>query len=270
MAVLFLESTALIDLCFKSQQIQDNVRSHIKNYSELVTSQYVIYEINRGYLRNLVLLYNRSIGLERLDELIDYIKSRGFSSHATSTYLESVSLFLKSIATAETQETLLVRYKAYLQGQIRRSFRKLQKSVDHIVDEVGCRVIKAPDFEERIGFIQNLDTCLCGKVKKCGIKLYFSKHQTSFNKLRSDLNTLISPDAETQKRIRALRLMGRNPTKDFEHGACYSVGDAIIAHEAPTSSSILTSNEKHYGPIADSLGKKLEVYKMVKPKVASP
>ena len=38
---------------------------------------------------------------------------------------------------------------------------------------------------------------------------------------------------------------------------CYALADTIIALEAPHDASIYTTNERHFQPLAEAIGKKL-------------
>jgi hypothetical protein len=75
MADIFLETTAVVYLVFGDSAKKDLVNGRIPSNCQLITSRYVIYETNRGYLRYLRLLHNKSVQLKRFSELFSYASS---------------------------------------------------------------------------------------------------------------------------------------------------------------------------------------------------
>ncbi len=78
--------------------------------------------------------------------------------------------------------------------------------------------------------------------------------------VRNGLNTLPDKDDETLGRIKGLRELYRVPKRDFPKNACFRSSDALIVHEAPSASVILTKNRRHIEPVCQILHKQANYY----------
>jgi hypothetical protein len=156
-------------------------------------------------------------------------------------------------------EQMLLGCRAFLSLQIRR-WRKILRQVDGVINDVRCRDDLAEPYPDGAGYDQELKSELCGRYANCGLKDYVAKHNADFVKIADTLRAIPKPDEETQKRIHRLRELYRVQKRDFKKSDCWRSSDAIIAHEAPVTSSIATSNQEHFAPVAAVLGKSLQPY----------
>src|SRR5437879_2034707 len=142
----FLETSALIDLAFKDSQTRAKVRTQCPSVK--ITSQYVLFELCRGYLRNLILLYNKAGGLSRLSQLFEYINRVRRKAYLAATITETFQRYfaeglnrgvINAHPTLSVDECMLLHFRGHLRKQIRYNWKRIPALVDSIIDEVGCR-----------------------------------------------------------------------------------------------------------------------------------
>lgn len=260
MADIFLETTAVIDLVFGDQQTKSGVRAHIPESSKLITSQYVVYEVYRGYLRYLRLLHNKSFQLTGFSEVFGFLGA----IHRQPSYVGAITgcmqRYFQEAHPKLSDTDRLIHFRAYLRREIRRGFPKVPRTVASIINEIGCREAGKP-YEDEFGLYQQaLGTQLCGKHDTCGLKQYANLNRPDLEKIRSKLSEIKDPDAETTARIKWLRELYRVPKRDFPKSACFRSSDALIVHEVPSVYVILSKNKKHIEPIRDVLDKKADYF----------
>ena len=230
-----------------------------------LTSRYVLYEISRGYLQYLIRAYNKSLQCESFADLLDYTRKL-FASHWRGSIEESMANFIRrgSLVDPESStpqdEQMLDYYRSFLRRVIRQGWKKLEEQVGEIVNDVGCRSdVQAPIHDDG-GYQQELKSNLCGKYSNCGLKPYVEKRVVSFSKVREVIERMNETDGETRRRIEGIRGLCKNPRGDFDAGHCYSTSDAIILHEVPGDTAAVTSNARHFVPIASIIGVPLRTY----------
>ncbi|MDF1658696.1 MAG: hypothetical protein P1U58_13865 [Verrucomicrobiales bacterium] len=177
--------------------------------------------------------------------------------HRLGTYLGAFTSFhreaLPKVAMDDSQH--LAFFKSHLESNIRRGWKKALKTADRTLNEIGClEEIPPPKISPEDGhYLFDLPTPKCGQQKNCGLKAYMALNRDQFERIREHLSKLEPSDAETKKRIKALRALYRNPNQNFKRTECYQCGDALIAHEGRNDGIILTRNGKHFEPICDLL-----------------
>jgi len=146
--------------------------------------------------------------------------------------------------------TTLLLFRAWLKGNIRRGWTKLNRSAALLINDVGCRDDLRPPHLDADGFYQQeLKRDQCGRVRNCGLKQYVANGRPDFERLRDTLLRIKKPDQETATRIRALRQLYRVPKTDFLRADCYACGDPIIVHECPNDCVLVSKNRQHIEPI---------------------
>ena len=267
MSQVFLDTSALIDRSFRDANARKRVDNLLPAGSARVSSRYVLFELARGFLRNLILLHNKAVQLTKFSDLMSYAALSRRHAHRLGTILgafedyfrEGISRGVFAATQVPADEAMLLSFRGYLRGAIRRNWKRAVQSLSLVVNDVKCREdIIVPYIWDEL-YRQELRKEDCGSVKNCGLKRYVARGQADFVRLREELRKAASPDAETQRRIRALRELYRVEKRDFERDDCYSCGDAIIAHEAPDSAPILTKNENHFAVIC-KVFKKTGIY----------
>jgi predicted nucleic acid-binding protein len=93
----FLETTALYELCFLDLATQKKVEEALGDPDQLFTSQYVVFELARGALRNLILLQRKACQVSGFSELIAYASRSFRAPHRAGTCLGSFEAFFVTI-----------------------------------------------------------------------------------------------------------------------------------------------------------------------------
>jgi hypothetical protein len=271
----FVETTAMIDLIFKEKATSDNVRAILQEYETTYSSQYVRMEIKRGFLQNLVTLYNKSVECVTLGEVFTYIGTISSTPRRNmlGTMLGTVAQFYEQIALravkegapakdlTKTQKRLL---ESYLRTQIKKFWTGFSKEVDIILDTAECYKnkysIKPPIMTVEGKFDNTLENCDKYKSGICRVRELFNENETAVKALIVALGEISTPDLETQKRLRALKDVMRVKKREVLRKECWRSGDAVIALEAPIDCEIVTHNCKHFMPICTALGQPLRCY----------
>jgi hypothetical protein len=251
----FLETTALIELSFADRSTKAVIKGHIPPGATLVTSQYCVYEVYRGYLRYLRLLYNKGSQLKRFHELFIFLGKIHRQPSYVGALTGSFNYYFQCEHPSLSQEARLAHFRGFLRKQIRRGFRKVRRVADTIINDIGCREVGDPYEDENGLYQQDLEMHLCGKHERCGLKSYAYAHRSDLTGIRVHLDDLPNKDNETILRIEALRELYWMEKRNFPSGACFRSSDALIAHESPASATILTKNKKHFEALLQLLGK---------------
>lgn len=271
----FLETTAMIDLLFKESARRDIVKEAIKEYQSLYSSQYVRMEIKRGFLQNLVALYNKSKECSTFTEVLAYVSTLSSTprKNMLGTMLEAIARFYdpvtrKALAEgASSKDFTKVQKKmaeAYLRSQINRFWSGFSRLVDVVLDEAECYKngysIQPPFMTPEGKFDNTLESCDKYKPGICKVRQLFDQNESETKNIIVKLAEIESPDTETQNRLRALKEIVRLKKRDVQKRECWRSGDAVIAIEAPENVAIVTRNCKHFTPICAALGKPLRCY----------
>ena len=277
---LFLETTALVDLHFRSPALRQHIIEKAGADPVFHTSRYVIFELARGFLTHLLTLHNKATDLDSLADLLQYAKNRSIGGqYAGPTMLGAYTDFLRHLeqeGSALTEAQRLLHFRAWIAPFIRRGWRAIQSetSSPKISNPIGCRDdLPAPVAQPlptagrpKEHFRHDIPKADCGKPGNCSLlpRLHFSKD--TFASVTTRLREIPSPDSETTRRIGALdRLLALGPAAAFVGKDCHACGDPIIAHEAAPEHTVLSKNEKHMAPICSVLKKNLLTYTEPKP-----
>lgn len=281
---IYLETTAVLDAVFKSfPEVGVIIDASKKKY----TSQYVKMEIKRGFLNYLTLMYNRLVQTENWSDFLQYISNLTRRPYQLGAILDALTKFTRMVEKQRPSE-LIKKHgdishseiekrdtESFLRLWIRSLLRKIEKSVDDVLNPMGCFVdIKSPQIQKGI-FVSKPYKCPESSFE-CGIKNFFSENAGDFTKILKKLKN-IPPhkcDAETKKRITSLnKILNKfiRHNRDFSnyaqnHELCWNCGDAIHAVIAPIGSSVVNRNERHFNPICEAIDKKSLTYKSPKSK----
>ena len=262
---IFLETSAVATLFYKSPSERKALETTIPEGAILISSQYVVFELSRGFVQYLIWIHNRATLVTKFSDLYAYCNSMRRRINFTGAMFEMFKFFEQYVSdnglTAPREmpmdEYKLVIFRAFVRRTIRRSWSNFHKRINSFVNNVGCRSIPPPTTDAKGQFTQELRTRLCGKRDKCGLKDYVGSHRRDFEKLQLNLSHIKNPDPETTKRVTSLHELYRWDKKEFQKSDCYNCGDPIIAHEAPAEHPILTLNHKHFEPISKIFQKQL-------------
>lgn len=254
---VFFDSSAVIEYCFWGSDCRAKLDNLIQGRPRIV-SGYVVFEVFRGYLRNLELLYIKSGQLKKFSQLFTYVSNARMRSHLQGTVCGALQRFFeRPAAKCFSDEEQLQYFRSFVRRQIRRGSEKVLILGDVRLNNVGCRTpTKAAEFDSSGNVVLDLGRERCGDRTQCGLKPYCVQNRNDLEALRTAL--LQQPmDTETRRRVQALRELYRVLKKDFNANDCRSAGDAVIAHECPKDAAILTSNPTHFQWCCNTFGKEL-------------
>ncbi len=262
----FLDSTALIELVFRNEARRARVVAAIPADGRRLSSRYVIFEIARSFLRTLILLHNKAEAARRMSQVRDY--AEGGHTRAGHRYGTIVGAFmdyqthLERIDGRLSPQQALAEFRGWISTRLRRGWRRLLREAA-LINPTHCRSdLIEPTKRDDGCYDQLLPRRDCGKPDNCGLQVYFHRHSRDFAAICEHLAGLSSPDAETRNRVAALRRLMEIPSDTpFDGKDCWRVGDAIICHESPAETTVVTKNVGHFRPICDALGRSLTGYR---------
>lgn len=265
----FLETTAMVDLEFRSRKLRNHLLATLPTGATFRTSAYVTFELARGFLAHLIILHNKATELSTMSELIIYVKNRGaYARYAGQTMLGAYTDFLVHLEEenqALTEKQRLLHFRAWLGPLIRRGWRRVKRHYA-MVNPIGCRAdlpAPSPIVKGAHEFLeQALPNKHCGQASNCGLLSSLATSQVRMNALVQAMEAITQPDQETIKRMSALqRLLGSGTSTLFKARDCYDCGDALISHEGEGCDWLVTKNGKHYAPLCSALGQAILPYR---------
>lgn len=273
---VWLDTTALVDLEFRSAALRQHILSLFPQGSTRRTSRYVLFELARGVLRHLIRLHNKAAEARTLADLIQYIGNCNVGSRrAASTMFNAYQDFLRDSEATDgplTQAGQLEEFRSWLAPHIRRRWQRARSLSTE--NPMGCQPdLPAPQFQPASPPDSHLETIThdlpsrrCGQPDNCALIASMQRRAGDFLTMTTALDALPQKDEETTARIPALqRLLAQPPAQPFQRKDCYRCADAIIVSEAPAGATILSKNEKHFRPLCDALAKPLQTYTEPKP-----
>ena len=250
-----LDTSALVDLCFWDRESEQKVLNVIPANHEIVVTRYVVFELARGFLRNLILVHNKSYDLPRMSDLWGFVGRLQRQPHYQGTVIGALQIYRRSVMTTlrVTDQQDLLLFRADLKLRIRRGWRRSNKYNPSAINPTSCRAhLDNPKEVESGKFEMKLPNKECGQTSNCGLRRYAISNDLDFRKISNALRKK-QLDSESVNRADAIDRLVVAPDADFDHGDCYSAADAIIVHESLGSAALITKNSKHQGPIGDEI-----------------
>ena len=131
-----------------------------------------------------------------------------------------------------------------------------RRLASEIINKAHCDLVKE---EVEIGdFIHSRLSCNA-KTAKCQLVQFLSAHQEQLTIIQQAMET--APLEKVDRRtLSALRRVNADVTKTLGERTCWSLGDVIIALEAPQDALLYTADE-HFEVICRAIGKRVFVEK---------
>ncbi len=277
---IYLETTALIDLVLKGWH--EELLQIVKTSDELTTSQYSKMEIQKGFLKNLILLFNKANQCNSIERVYEFISnlSRSPNRYYLGACVDAMYLFERNYSNKRPKE-LSEQYGNSKEGEIRidslkrtlrtiirRCFHRIDKAVKETYNPMSCFTDLEEPKEDNGMFLTKPSKC-SDSNSICSIKNYFIDNKTSFEQILIKLESLEEKDDETKRRIKSLkeilkmiRLNRPFSNHDDNYQLCWDCSDAVHAVIAPHT--IITSNMRHFKPICDAIGKSVQGYSVNK------
>ncbi|HTI71914.1 MAG TPA: hypothetical protein VMF06_18200 [Candidatus Limnocylindria bacterium] len=266
----FLDSSVVIGLFFRNRGERKVCEDAVPITATLYCSRYVIFEVSRGFLRNLINLHNISFEHESFADLHQAAHSGQlrFKRYAMETWLGAFDDYFAEMALEQgsIENGLdLFELRAKIRGWVRRGWRKMVTKCA-IINDIGCRPdITAPFVRSDDLLDQRLPLEQCGQPTACELQSFMRGHASRAQSILDGLRRISNPDKETARRIEAIHhLSNMVPGKPFSGSNCHSCGDALICLESPSTMWVITKNGKHFEPLVGILRIGLSIAKPAK------
>ena len=174
---VWLDTTALVDLEFRSAALRQHILGLFPQGSARRTSRYVLFEFARGVLRRYLQLHNKAAELDTFSSLTHYISNCNVGSQRTaSTMLGAYADFLRVLEKDNiplTPAQQLEHFRSWLAPHIRRGWKRALRHATS--NPIGCRDdLPAPRSSQPDPrqptceyFDQKLPTKQCGQPQNC-------------------------------------------------------------------------------------------------------
>ena len=239
----YLETSALITLHFRNEQVAAACRQHLPPDAEPVVTRYVIFELARGYLTSLREMHAEACECRTRYDLRAMVKAHGRRhTYKGPTWTDALDddLFVlereqePEPAELPWQQQLPEMFQARLRQVIFEGWDACQTHYP-LENPAGCRADLPPPREDAEGRLQHdLPTAQCGTAGNCGVLAYVRAHRGDFAGMHAQQGglKLKRKAPERARRVEGMAHLLGATGEDFEGGQCHSCADAIIAHEA--------------------------------------
>ena len=257
MNTCFLESSVAIGIVFR-HEAERKAMTESFNGLHPTTSNYVLFEIARGFLRRLIALHNQSYDFKLVNDLHMFVSTgSGRFTRELATWANAIMDY-QATMEENRQPADLDEFRAILRVSIRRGWRALKKMT--LLNPTKCRAdLPPPVLKDNLLLVHQLPVEQCGNPTICGVQSFIQKERADVDKIIEALKALPAgqkKESETKKRLADLPVMLATPVgQKFLGKQCYNCGDAVICLECPPDSAVITKNGKHFIPMADAIGK---------------
>ncbi len=267
----FVETTILTDALLKPGPRANTARRAIASFPESLFPVYAIKEFKAGPLRSYVWLHGKLVTTKSLQKTIEAIRRTSaspFGSRRVSTSLEALesaaqknhlaelgTLAEKYGSLASFDSVVCDRYRLALRSIIKRGWGARRKLTSRVVDELSCYA--EGELLEEYGLFE-LGEVDCEPKDECSLATRLRQNPEKLRLMLAVIDVQ-GGRAENIKRAQVLRDLIRDPNRKLMNKQCRHLGDAIFAFFCPPEATILTTNERDLRPLAEALGKKLQV-----------
>lgn len=260
----YLDTTAVVNLIFLAAKKQREVVAAAAEFEHILVSNYVVFELAKGPMNNLLILHRKLQQLQNLSDVVAYAARCNRSAYLSGTILGALTFFLETTFRERhnlNDREMLLLMRAQLKTAILNGWRRLGKHKKDNINEIGCTPFPSAPTEGTKGELrQDLKGVDCGNPSYCGVKAYCVTHRSQLTGVRNALVATGSKKPETERRIKALRQLYR-PGVIYIAKDCYACGDALIAHEASLKAdAVITSNKSDFPEICSALGLQVVIY----------
>jgi hypothetical protein len=263
----YLDATALAARISHDRHTYPQLLQRLGSYSTKMTSQYVLMEIRRGFVRYLVYLYHCTLDEDNLAAVHHRVERLLGTpqNHRPRTMLQNLRIFFEEIQNtrlrmAVVQDTngtlgsyMLQAIRALLRMRIRNCWEDLHSFLDGVVNEMQCsQGLEGPTqtgdrFDATLPFCERLEAA-------CRVAEFCRDHKAELERVLAALSNS-RPDNETKLRIDALTSVLSDYSKARSHTTCWRLGDLLVCLESPSSADVVNNNARHMDAICGALGK---------------
>jgi hypothetical protein len=264
----FIDSSVLIGLHFRHAGERAACKACLPPGCIPVSSQYIAFEIARGFLRSLLVLHNRSFEFKSFSDFHAHAHTgqNMFKLYQMHTWLGAMTDFMaaleqENVVIAESEKLEL--FRANLRVIIQRGWKQLFKCC-RLIDVIGCQKHLPQPVLNSEGLITHaLPVADCGKPNACGVQAFVSQRNGTVQNLIQHLSMLPKKkkgkDTDSKHVPGLQHLLTSTIGEAFDGKKCHQCGDALICLEAPTGLVIATKNARDFRPLAEFLNKPLTV-----------
>jgi hypothetical protein len=268
MSKAFLDTTILTDLLLKPGPSATAAKAAVARFTTTQLPVYAIREFKGGPLANFVWFHNKVVQTSYEDALASLqALSRTLRRYMTSTAIEALRFCafstqrerlgeLTSRYGEKAQMTSVLRdqYRLALKTAILKAWKKRRSVAAEVVEPLACYREVEP---KQVKDLLDLKPTKCFPERECCLAVRMRASIDQLQKLKEATDAQ-APNNERIRRSRALGHFLRVPKRPVSESLCRDLGDAMFAFLAPADATILTTNLKDHGPLAEALGKRAE------------
>ena len=267
MTEAFLDSTAVAARILADRRTFPLLMKKLRSYSRWTTSQYVLMEISRGLIRNLVFLYHSALDASSYGQVLARIETllstprrylpRTMLQNLRISFEEIQNTKLKDAAlhdpNASISDYALRATTSLLRMRIRNCWSDLHSFLDTVINELNCY----PELEgpKQVGNRFDATFPFCETLNvPCNVSAFVEDHRSELENILIAISQ--SPtDRETEARINAVQSILRDTCVARKHKTCWYLGDALVCLEAPRAAHVVNDNARHMDAICEALDK---------------
>jgi len=261
---LFLDTTIQLERKLSKTQELKKLQETFKEANRVLTSTYVKMEYRRSLVQDWVYIYNVLSEVENFGDLLLRINAlTPYSQRRINRMIGSLAQFFRegiSIITESLGKELIEISLHYFRLIIEFSMEDFDDSVSFIINETDCYNAKVSPSLRENKFDNHTVHCKPSDIK-CRIIEFFKKNIDEFKIIYEKLLCLPSLDNEQERMKGILEKALKYPQNMADYRNCWRCADSIIAVECPQEAILYTTNEKHFNPICEKIGKRLQTFR---------
>ncbi len=244
---LFLETTIQVEKIFAEKDKREVLLSFLSKSKKKCTSNYVLDQFKATFV-NASVLFHRLL----IDSPDVHTALKRAEIYTEGRLKKMLSIFYALCdEVGYNKQDVIDRLEIYIEGGLIDEFLS---GVDDFVDETKCCRVRNEPFKKGRGYEMSV-SCNKQNPPGCSINEFWKKNKSLLAKIANSLNT-DSDKTELEKVKEVARKVYDTADLPFGNNCSVHLSDTIIAIEAPASSKIFTTNEKHFAPICAAIDKK--------------
>ena len=245
---LFLDTNVAIDRIFDTD-IYEELEMKLNHGTVITISTYVLMEFKRTVLNDCIYLHSMVEEEESLNDVYWRLKDM-LDSCEDEHIADRCIMFLKNFGFPNTdKEKILKQLKWYIKSLLIKGFLN---GLNLIESDTKCTIAQnKPKKSDRNKYRLDLD---CNGSNRCEIEEYIHNHSEEFKQILKNIYDL----PKLKYISEGINVLLTKPERARD-GCCKRIGDAIVAIDAPSTSTILSSNED-LKYICPAIGKELNFF----------
>lgn len=250
---LFLETSVQVDRVIGDRDTQGAILRNCRGCT-LVSSFRVLGEFIDTLIHDTVILHRLIADSPSVGEALRRFSKFPGLRFRPRRQQRAIALFGNMTEEGEApREEVLARLERMIDWQLLARFHD---ELSHVVNHSDC--VKARWKPQRLGASYDMSGLRCVKENPpdCRIAPFLEEQRLTLESLVHALGRVVARDKGLREARAALQKVLAGTDVPFGTN-CYVLADTIIALEAPDDAPIYTTNERHFRPLAEAIGKKL-------------